>query len=88
MVLLSYPVGLLDTNSRGQTDKLQPFQRLSISGLILKMLNSLIITKSNARHIHHCFQKTVRDITWQDAIKCALHQVEVGTCTSDTWSLD
>ncbi len=27
---------------------------------------------------------TVRDITWISAIKCALHQVEVGTCTNDT----
>ncbi len=31
---------------------------------------------------------TVRDITWIGAIKYALHQVEVGTCTNDTWSLD
>ena len=29
---------------------------------------------------------SVRDITWIGAIKCTLHQVEVGTCTSDTWS--
>ena len=25
---------------------------------------------------------SVRDITWLGVIKCALHQVEVGTCTS------
>ena len=28
---------------------------------------------------------SVRDTTWIGAIKCSLHQVEVGTCTSDTF---
>ncbi len=35
---------------------------------------------STVKIIHYA----VRDITWIGA----LHHVEVGTCTSDTWSLD
>ncbi len=37
---------------------------------------------------HGHYTTSVRDITWIGVIECALHQVEVGTCTSDTWSLD
>ncbi len=33
------------------------------------------------------YYNSVRDITWTGAIRCALHQVDVGTCTSDTWTL-
>ena len=31
------------------------------------------------------FHIPVRDITWTGAIKSALEQVDVGTCTSDTF---
>ena len=36
--------------------------------------------------LYDCQSATVKEINWIGAIKCALVQVEVDTCTGDTWS--